>query len=55
MEYTRQVVTRIAPPEDEYLRRRAAEENSSIARVIRCLVQEAIKSEQQPQDQHEVA
>jgi hypothetical protein len=47
--YTRQVVTRVTEPEDDFLRRRAERENSSIATVIRCLVQDAIRAEQHQQ------
>jgi hypothetical protein len=45
--FTKQVVTRVTPPEDEYLRQRAEREDKSIATVIRALIQDAIKSEQQ--------
>ncbi len=51
MQYTRQAVVRITPPEDEWLRQRAERGDRSIAKVIRELIQEAMRSEEQHQHQ----
>jgi hypothetical protein len=47
MSFTAQIVARLKPDEERYVRRRAEQEERSISSVIRCLVNEAIKSEQQ--------
>jgi hypothetical protein len=47
--FTVQIVARLKSDEEQYVRRRAEQENRSISNVIRCLVNEAIKSEQQQQ------
>jgi hypothetical protein len=44
-----QIPVRLRPDEEQYVRRRAEQEDRSIASVIRLLVNEAIKSEQQQQ------
>ncbi|HZR88405.1 MAG TPA: hypothetical protein VFB02_16475 [Bradyrhizobium sp.] len=48
--FTAQIVARLKEDEERYVRRRAQEEDRSISSVIRCLVNEAMKSadRQQP-------
>jgi hypothetical protein len=53
--FTAQIVARLKADEEQYVRRRAEQEDRSISSVIRCLVNEAIKSEQQQPRQHEAA
>jgi hypothetical protein len=43
--FTAQIVARLKEDEERYVRRRAQEEDRSISSVIRCLVNEAMKSE----------
>ena len=52
--FTAQIVARLKEDEERYVRRRAEQEDRSISSVIRCLVNEAMKSEQSPQ-RHQVA
>jgi hypothetical protein len=47
--FTAQIVARLKEDEEQYVRRRAEQEDRSISSVIRCLVNEAMKSEQQHQ------
>jgi hypothetical protein len=47
--FTAQIVARLKSDEEQYVRRRAEQEDRSISSVIRCLVNEAMKSEQQHQ------
>jgi hypothetical protein len=49
--FTAQIVARLKSDEEQYVRRRAEQEDRSISSVIRCLVNEAMKSEQQHQHQ----
>jgi hypothetical protein len=52
--FTAQIVARLKADEEQYVRRRAEREDRSISSVIRCLVSEAIRAEQQHQ-QHRAA
>jgi plasmid stability protein len=49
--FTAQIVARLKEDEERYVRSRAAREDRSISSVIRCLVSEAMKSEQVQQRQ----
>jgi hypothetical protein len=50
--FTAQIVARLKEDEERYVRSRAEREDRSISSVIRCLVSEAMKSEQ---SQHQAA
>ena len=53
--FTAQIVARLKSDEEQYVRRRAEQEDRSISSVIRCLVNEAMKSEPRHQQQHQAA
>ncbi|CCE06448.1 hypothetical protein BRAS3843_1730017 [Bradyrhizobium sp. STM 3843] len=55
MNYTRQIITRVSPPEDEFLRERAERQEQSIAKVMRGLIQDAMQAARQQRNQQEVA